>query len=264
MITVGYAAPFAVFRDFTAGYFRATFPFVPPSVLYGLLLNIAGIEMRAVLGPGPTETRADLPRFRIASGAVPAQSSDHSFASLTGLTRMPGRGVLLQQLHTVPVGSSSKERIPLTKGNKHHIAPARRELLTALRGVCVVEGPAEFEALITKSLSEPPDSHQSDSERYGLPFLGDNNFFLEHLELLTPGDQQVDWLVLSDPKEESDEEDDEDDSNEIFSEDSFPFRLTIWADRTGMKGTRDAMFRRRSGSLRHPPAEAWIEVGPLS
>ena len=260
MILVGYAAPFAVFRDFTAGYFRSSFPFVPPSVIYGLLLNVAGIEMRAELGPGPTETRANLPRFRVASAAVKGRVADHSFAQLTGERTMPGHAVLFQQLHTVPVGSSSKERIPLTKGNKHHIAPARREVLTTLRGVCAVEAPGDLEARIIEGLSQPSDSLPGEGPRYGLPFLGDNNFFLEELELVAPRDEAVDWLTLSVPRTESDDDDDYED--EPSPEDSFPFRLTIWADRTGMRGTKDAMFRKQPGSMRIPPEDAWIEVGP--
>jgi CRISPR-associated protein Cas5t len=264
VILVGYAAPFAVFRDFTAGYFRSSFPFVPPSVLYGLLLNVAGIEMRAELGPGPTETKAGLPRFRVASAAVCARSCDHSFAGLTGERRMPGRAVLFQQLHTVPVGNSSKERIPATKGNKHHIAPARRELLTTLRGICGVQASAELEARIIEGLSQPSQTLMGEGERYGLPFLGDNNFFLEELALVEPRDENVDWLVLSLPSSSKGDDDDDDDDDDESPEDSFPFRLTIWADRTGMKGTRDAMFRKQPGSLRHPPEGAWIEVGPPS
>lgn len=264
MILVGYGAPFAVFRDFTAGYFRSSFPFVPPSVLYGLLLNVAGIEMRAALGPGPTETKAGLPRFRVASAAVEARAFDHSFASLTAESRMPGRAMLFQQLHTVPVGSSSKERIPATKGNKHHIAPARRELLTTLRGICAVQASTELEARIVEGLNQPSELLLGEGERYGLPFLGDNNFFLEELALIEPRDEDVDWLVLSLPRSTKDEDDDDNTDDDESPEDSFPFRLTIWADRTGMKGTRDAMFRKQAGSLRHPPEGAWIEVGPPS
>jgi CRISPR-associated protein Cas5t len=39
-------APFAAFRTFTAGSYRPTAEFITPSAAYGLLLNVAGIEMR--------------------------------------------------------------------------------------------------------------------------------------------------------------------------------------------------------------------------
>ena len=37
---------FAAFRPFITGSFRPTAPFITPSAAYGLLLNLAGIEMR--------------------------------------------------------------------------------------------------------------------------------------------------------------------------------------------------------------------------
>jgi CRISPR-associated protein Cas5t len=39
-------APFAAFRGFQAGVYRATAPVMPPSTALGLVLNLAGIEMR--------------------------------------------------------------------------------------------------------------------------------------------------------------------------------------------------------------------------
>ncbi len=260
MILVAYSAPFAVFRDFSAGYFRPSFPFAPPSAVYGLLLNLAGIEMRGELGPGTTETRAGLPRFRVASAASSAAHSKHSFAVSADQRRMPGRAVLFQQLHTIPVGSSSKERKPLTKGNKHHIAPARRELLTTFRGICAVDATAEFEERLVAQIADPDPLQENGQQRYGVPFLGDNNFFLEELAIAQPDETPVDWLVVS---SEPEEEDDLLGGNSSGSpEDTFPFRLTLWADRTGMKGTRDAMFATRPGTLDLIPEEAWVEVGP--
>lgn len=263
MIFLAYAAPFGVFRDFTAGYFRSSFPVAPPSSLYGLILNLAGIEMRGELGPGPTETRPGLPKFRVANALPEAKVTCHSYAELAGNGRRPGRAMLFQQLHTIPVGSSSKERKPLTKGNKHHIAPARREVLTQLRGVCAIDTDTDFEKRLERQL-ELPESHLLDgSPRYGLPFLGDNNFFLEELSIVSPSTLPVDWVVRV---QEEDVEELGDGLDALWNpapEDSFPFRLTIWADRTGMKNTRDAMFATRSGTLDSIPDDAWVEVGPL-
>lgn len=261
MIFVAYAAPFAVFREFTAGYFRSSFPFAPPSALYGLLLHIAGIEMRSELGPKTTETRADLPHFRIASAARASHRNRHSFQAETGTVRLPGKGMLFQQLHVIPVGTSSKERKPLTKGNKHHIAPARREILHSYRGVCVVDADAELEARLVGQL-ERPEAQLSDGQpRYGVPFLGDNNFFLEELAIAQPSEENVDWLVVS-----SDEQENEDDLLDGLldwgPQESFPFRLTVWTDRVGMKDTREEMFRVRCGPLHTPPDRAWVTVGP--
>jgi CRISPR-associated protein Cas5t len=83
-------APFAAFRWFQAGVYRATHPIMPPSSAYGLLLNLAAIDMRdAVAGP-ITLIRSDTPLLRIAIGIVtPAE-----------------RCSLYQQLHTYPVGNA--------------------------------------------------------------------------------------------------------------------------------------------------------------
>ena len=83
-------APFAAFRWFQAGVYRATHPVMPPSVAYGLLLNLAAIEMRdPTVGP-TTLIRPDVPLLRIAIGVVtPAEQCS-----------------LYQQLHTYPVGNS--------------------------------------------------------------------------------------------------------------------------------------------------------------
>ena len=63
-------APFAAFRWFQAGVYRATHPVMPPSSAYGLFLNLAAIDMRdAVAGP-TTLIRSDVPLLRMAIGVV--------------------------------------------------------------------------------------------------------------------------------------------------------------------------------------------------
>jgi CRISPR-associated protein Cas5t len=39
-------APFATYSTFKSGTYRDTMPTMPPSAAYGLILNLAGIEMR--------------------------------------------------------------------------------------------------------------------------------------------------------------------------------------------------------------------------
>lgn len=210
--------------------------------------------MRGPLGPEPTGVRDRLPRFEIASAAVGPAASRHSFDIPTeadGL--LPGKGVLFQQLHALPVGSTNKHRIPLTKGNKHHISPGRRQLLYGIRGVCVVRGDAAFEAQLTAAFQETPWTLEDGGPRYGIPFLGDNSFMLEELELaeLKP-DHMAEWLVRLDPDGEWEEGLDA----------RAPFRLTLWADRAGMKSTRSAFFQTQPGFLSTIPDSAWVTVGP--
>ena len=42
-------APFATYSTFRSGTYRDTMPIMPPSAAYGLILNLAGIEMRGSL-----------------------------------------------------------------------------------------------------------------------------------------------------------------------------------------------------------------------
>ena len=65
MLCLYLQAPFAALRTFTAGSFRPTADFITPSAAYGLLLNVAGIEMREVSDKhAMTLIRTGLPRFR--------------------------------------------------------------------------------------------------------------------------------------------------------------------------------------------------------
>jgi CRISPR-associated protein Cas5t len=85
-------APFAAFRGFQAGVFRASAPVMPPSTAYGLVLNLAGIEMRDSLQCVTTLIRRDLPKIQIA----------------IGLCSLPERASIYQPLHSYPVGLSGK------------------------------------------------------------------------------------------------------------------------------------------------------------
>lgn len=265
MIAIRYAAPFGVFRDFSAGYFRSSFRFASYSALYGLVLNVMGIEMRGPLGADTTEVKDELPRFAIASAVAQGETSRHSFCSSTDDgPQLPESAVLFQQLHALPVGSTNKHRIPLTKGAKHHISPGRREVLMGIRGLCVVKGGEDFEDRLHQALTDPPRALEGGQPRYGVPFLGDNSFMLEELEETRLDERPVEWLVENEESVETDT----DFFTSLFEAQgsealkSVPFRLTIWADRQGMLQTRSGFFRCQSGVLSAPPDNAWVEVGP--
>jgi CRISPR-associated protein Cas5t len=100
-------APFAAFRSFQAGVYRSTSPVMPPSTAYGLVLNIAGIEMRAASNGIATLIRPDALRLRLA----------------IGLVKMAEKNSLYQQLHSYRVGTDEKTKTmaALTKGAKYQI-----------------------------------------------------------------------------------------------------------------------------------------------
>src|SRR5262245_48074088 len=87
------SAPFAAFRSFQAGVYRPTSPVMPPSTAYGLVLNLAGIEVRGPITGPITEVRDGLPRLQIAVGVVSPSE----------------RCSIYQQLHSYPVGESGQE-----------------------------------------------------------------------------------------------------------------------------------------------------------
>ena len=162
MLCLYLQAPFGAFRTFMAGSFRPTAEFITPSAAYGLLLNVAGIEMRHD-GKSPMTLIARAPPLvRLA---------------LVGRDRIPGsQHSLYQQLHNYPVGSTGKERAPSTKGNKYNIVPVRRAVLSDIRAYICVDGDDGLETDIRHGLAGKT------SQNYGLPFLGDNNFLLDRLE----------------------------------------------------------------------------------
>lgn len=144
-----------------AGVYRSTMPVIPPSAAFGLVLNLAGIEMRGE-DVGTTLISPDLPRLRLAVGTV------HEATVST----------LYQQLHSYPVGSSGKEFKARSHGTKNWIAPVRREILVGLDAVIAVE--SENADLLNRvkrggSPTEP---------RYGLPFAGDNNFLFDRIDFI--------------------------------------------------------------------------------
>lgn len=158
-------APFAAYRGMQAGVYRASAPMMPPSAALGLVLNLAGVELRGDDSGVTTDIRADAPRLRLALGL---------------LGEPPGTGVLYQQLHSYPVGHSGKELRPLTQGAKYWIAPARRELLLDLAALIGIE--TDDTALLGRVVAGLGGAFND--QRYGLPFAGDNNLLFDRIEVV--------------------------------------------------------------------------------
>lgn len=168
-------APFAAFRGFQAGVYRNTAPVIPPSAAYGLVLNLAGIEMRDYSNKKTTEILEDLLSLRLAIGVI----------------QKPDTATAYQQLHSYPVGNSGKDLAKLTKGAKFWITPVRREMLIDYKGVIGVQTEDEnlFEE-VKKGLRG-----ELKNPRYGLPFAGDNNFLFDKIEILEKPPENVIWYV---------------------------------------------------------------------
>ena len=238
MLLIDLQAPFAAFRPFTAGWYRTTAGFLTPSAAYGLALNLAGIETRRDDGfSAMTVTRPDLPPARVALGAVGS----------TLQAALPTVQTIYQQLHNYPVGASGKQRKEDTKGNKYNITPVRREFLADLRAVIALEFPAhpEVEAAIRQALDR---MHPRSVPRYGLPFVGDNNFLIDKLTICDqPG--PAFWFCRLDDSAEG-------------GPTPSSTRLTTWIDRQDMSRTQSFLFAPQPIADEEIPASAWSEIKP--
>lgn len=215
-------AKFAAFRTFTSGSFRPSAGFITPSAAYGLLLNFAGFDMRDNDGAlAMTLIRKDLPSAKIAVGAL----------------IFPERQSVLQQLHNYPIGASGKEHAPYTKGNKYNIIPVRRELLSNIRVYVCADGNSELETWIVEGLAGKRP------RKYGLPFLGDNNFLIDRFEIVIQR-EPVWWFEMLD--------EDQDGIRENTT------RLTTIIDRKDLSQTRSFLFAPTETKETNPPSKAWV------
>lgn len=215
-------APFAAFRGFQAGVYRATSPVIPPSTAYGLVLNLAGIEMRAASSGPTTLIRGDAPKLQIAIGVISAGE----------------RGSLYQQLHSYPVGNSGKALAAKTHGAKYWIVPVRRELLVGFDGIIGLQSAEgdlyqRIQLGLRGELEEP---------RYGLPFAGDNNFLFDRIEVVAEPPEATHWYARVQP----------DDPPRRGS-----CRLTVGIDRADNSKTTSFLFAPTERRCPAPPDLAW-------
>lgn len=219
-------APFAAFRTFQSGSFRSTTPIPAPSTVYGLLLNLAGIEQRTAMDKPITliKQAKELPKVEIAIASVkPSETT-----------------ILSQQLHSYRVGSDAKtkELAKKTFGAKYWISPVRREVLIDLELIVGIKAEIEFCDRIKQGLNG-----ELNEPRYGLPFAGDNNFLFEDIQMLkTP--PMARWyspIKYDTPPSRG------------------KCRLTTWIDRADNTKTKNEIFAPTDFVL-EPPESAWINL----
>ncbi|AWM37106.1 hypothetical protein GobsT_49730 [Gemmata obscuriglobus] len=252
MLLLYVEAPFAVCRTFTAGWYRPTATFLTPSAAYGLLLNLAGIEMRlreeeasypTKAGVPATVTRSGLPAAKLALGASAVKLRRGRPVSLDeGEEPYPRVQTIYQQLHNYPVGSSGGERAEATFGNKYNISPVRREVLVGLRAVIALDSSPELEQRVRHGVEGA-----SVSGRYGLPFLGDNSFLPDRIDLLD-APPATHWYERLASVGES-----------VRPRAS---RLTVWIDRTDTSLTRSDLYAPTNSASSDIPPNAWTEINP--
>ena len=244
-------APFAACRTFTAGWFRPTATFLTPSAAYGLVLNLAGIDSRLREGVDghdgktpATLTRYDWP-MELALGAPQTPGATDPEDDVRAFPRVQQ---VYQQLHNYPVGASGKERADDCKGNKYNITPVRREFLSDLRAVIGVRADADLLDRVRRGLA-------GELPRYGVPFLGDNNFLPDRVEERgQPGQKPVPACYWYAPVTEAG-----------GGPRPRTARLTVRIDRADLSRTLSHLFAPAGTACEEPPASAWTALpgGPV-
>lgn len=239
MLVLKVVAPFAACRTMSAGWYRPTAPMLTPTAAYGLLLNIAAVEMRLAeedpshKGKVPSSiTRPDLPTVQLAIG-LPRNAV------------YPGVQSSYQQLHNYPVGRDAGMPEELAKGTKNNITPVRREFLSDLTAVVAVDGNAELEDRTRSGLRG-----EFNTNRYGLPFVGDNQCLIDRLEIFEEV-PPTHWYL---PIEEE----------TGAAPHPRTVRLTTWICRTDMSQTKSALFAPTDDAIQQIPAEAFVCIPPAS
>ena len=227
MICLYVQAPFGVFRTFTAGSFRPTAGFIPPSAAYGLALNIAGIESRLDNGKSAmTLMSPDLPRVKVALGTL----------------CFPQVQSLYQQVHNYPVGKEAgAQYMSLAKGNKYNITPARREFLSNLCAYICLDESLELEQRVREGLAG-----KYNASRYGVPFLGDNNFMIDVLREETERRPAYWYEKITEHGDRGPR--------------SRTVRLTLTINRQNMAGTASALFFPSPEQTLTIPENAWVTI----
>ncbi len=241
MLCLYLQAPFAACRSFTAGWYRPTATFITPSAAYGLILNVAGLETR-LLETDPAHSRSTpatlmrlgLPKVRLALG-IPKTDAE--------LPEYPRVQTIYQQLHNYPVGKDAGIPEEQAKGNKNNITPVRRELLSGLQAIVCLDGNPELEDRVRHGLDGAWNV-----QRYGLPFLGDNQFLLDRLEERSWPQEAV-WYarVPADPGARPRPR---------------TTRLTVWIDRADMSKTISYLYAPTEEATIEPPEDAWTTINP--
>ena len=215
-------APFAAFRYFQAGVYRSTSPVIPHSAAWGLILNLAGIDIRINADEATTQIDPAAPKLKIAIGAV-------SYGE---------RVTLFQQLHTYPVGASGKEFAHRAKGNKYWIAPVKRELLNGLD--CMIAVQSEEPDLLKRiKLGIKGELNES---RYGLPFAGDNNLLFDDIQVLDAPEPCYWYSPVN--------------SDAVPVSNSC--RLSVKIDRLDSSKSISHLFAPGKQMLSEPPSTAWV------
>jgi CRISPR-associated protein Cas5t len=218
-------APFATYSTFKAGSYRDTMPIMPPSAAYGLILNLAGIEMRGSLQHSITSIKSDLPPLKLALGRVARTSNEIS--------------VVLQHLHNYPIGNAGQEHKARTHGSKYGIEPTFRETIVDLDMMIGIIADPTLISRVKKGLTG-----EEDRPRYGFPFAGDNNYLFDRIDCLEEP-LPAHWFV---PIESN------------LELEAGAVSLTVEIDRQSPSKTKSLLFSATKDLLTYLPDRDWLSM----
>ena len=133
----------------------------------------------------------------------------------------------------------------LSKGNKNHITPVRREFLVDIRATIAVDADDDLETRIQRGVHG-----ELNDGRYGLPFLGDNQFLVDRLDFHDPNNLPATrWYC---PVDES--------AN--AGPRPGTTRMTVWIDRADMSRTVSHLFAPSEDASSEIPEIAWTIIEP--
>jgi CRISPR-associated protein Cas5t len=205
---------------------------MPPSAAFGLVLNLAGIEMRDSTPGVMTLIRKDLPCLKLAIGLPCTELANGEVVAETDSEVC----TLYQQLHSYPVGNSGKELKERTHGAKFWITPVRREMLVGFDMILGVQGDRELLDLMKRGLRG-----ELNEPRYGLPFAGDNNFLFDQIDVIDEP-PITRWYVQMHPDDRP-------------MQDSY--RLTVGINRADNSKTSGFLYAPIDVATIEPPEMAW-------
>jgi CRISPR-associated protein Cas5t len=220
MLFIYFKAPFGAFKPFQSVEMLATVEFMTYSAAYGFLLGLAGINSRDPL------VKSAYINTRIALGTF----------------NLPRKGRVLQQLHK---GKASSEDTERAKGRKPKIDIFWKELLyDGLEGYIGLDNP-ELEPLITQGINNPQSINY-----WGLPFMGDNNFFVEKLDIVQEV-KECQWFSLL--------------KSSTSPQNQRLYYLSVWTDYQNSTNSKSLLFRLvpfTEANLLNRNSDIWVPISP--
>lgn len=244
MIYVYFKAPFGAFRPFQSTELHPTANFITHSAAYGFLLGLGGIERRRKHVIEGANLALGIPYSALQlleeSGTLDSRAANEMLDT-------PRQGRAYRQLHKEPQSDkqTSAETRERAKGTKPTIDIFRRDFLYGLKGYIGLDH-SDLENLVKQGINEP------ETLRYwGLPFMGDNNFFVERIEVVQEV-QPCRWFC---PFE----------NNKSSRGDRLHY-LSVWTDYENSVRSKSLLFSledsEQDDGNYQPPCKAWIPMVP--